>query len=68
MKFISHFAERGLDLVALVLTHQAMVNEHAGELFADGLGQQCGGHGGIDAAGECEQHLAVADLRAYLPQ
>ena len=43
-----------------------MVNEHAGELIADGLGQQCGGHGGIDAAGECEQHLTVADLRAYL--
>ena len=37
---MSHLPERGLDLVALVLAHQAVVHEDAGELVADGLGQQ----------------------------
>ncbi len=39
-----------LDLLGLALAQQAMVHEHAGELFADGLVHQRGGHGGVDAA------------------
>ena len=54
--------EGGLHLVALVLAHQAVVHEHAGELAAHRLGQQGGGHGGIHAAGQGQQHLAAAHL------
>ncbi len=54
--------EGGLHLVALVLAHQAVVHEHTGELAAHRLGQQCGGHGGIHAAGQGQQHLAAAHL------
>ena len=51
-----------LNLVALVLAHKAVIDEHAGELVADGLGQQCRCDRGVNAAGEGEQHLAAADL------
>ena len=44
--------ERLDDLVALVLAHEAGVDEHAGELVADGLVHERGGHGGVDPAGE----------------
>ena len=54
--------EGGLHLVALVQAHEAVVHEHAGELGAHGLGQQGGGDGGVHAAGEGQQHLAVAHL------
>ena len=39
-----------------------MVHEHAGELGADGLGQQGGGDGGVHAAGEGQQNAAGAHL------
>src|ERR1700722_5536115 len=39
------------DLFALVLAHQTVVNEHAGELIADrAVHEQCGDRG-VDAAG-----------------
>ncbi len=41
-----------------------MVNKNAGELTADSLGKQRRRDGGINAAGEREQHLAAADLGA----
>ena len=53
-----------LDLVALVLAHQAVVHEDAGELTADGLCEQRRGNGAVHAAGQGQQHLAVADLLA----
>ena len=46
-------APEGLDdLLALVLAHQAGVDEHAGELGADGLVHQRGGHRRVDPARE----------------
>ena len=42
-----------------------MVHKHTGQLLADGLGQHSGQHGGIHAAGQGAQHLALADA---LPQ
>ena len=56
--------ERGLDLVALVLAHQAVVDEDAGELVADGLCDERGGNGAVHAAGQGQQDLAAADLLA----
>ena len=53
------------DLVAFVEAHEAVIDEHAGQLVADGLVQQRGDHRGIDAAGKAEQHLALAHLRAH---
>ena len=57
--------ERRHDLVAFVEAQQAVIDEHADELLADRPVQQRGDHGGIDAAGQAEQHLARADLRAH---
>jgi isovaleryl-CoA dehydrogenase len=45
---------------------QAVVDEHAGELVADGLVKQRGDHGGIDATRQAEDHLFLADLGAHL--
>jgi hypothetical protein len=42
-------AEQRDDLFGLAQTHQAMVDEDAGELVADRLVDQHGGHGGVDA-------------------
>ena len=53
------------DVVALVQAQQAVVDEHAGELVADGLVQQRGDHGGIHATGKPQQHLALPHLRAH---
>ena len=57
-------AERGHHLVALVLAHQAVIDEHAGELVADGLVGEQRGHRGVDAAGQPADHPAVAHLLA----
>ena len=56
--------ERSLDLVALVLAQQTVVDKNARELIADRLRQQRGRDRGIHTAGKCQQHLAVADLGA----
>jgi hypothetical protein len=57
-------AEGGLDEVPLVLAQQACVHEDAGEAVADGLVQEAGADGGIDAAGETADDAAGADLFA----
>ena len=54
--------EGGLHLVALVQAHEAVVHEHAGQLTAHGLGHQGRRHGGVHAAGQGQQDLAVPDL------
>jgi hypothetical protein len=53
-------------LHAFVEAQQAVVDEDAGELVADRAMQQRGDHRGIDAAGQAEDHLLLADLRAHL--
>ena len=53
-------AEGGFDQLPLVFPQQAVVDEDADELFADGLVEQGGHDGGIDPAGEAADHLAIA--------
>ena len=48
------------DGLALALAQQPVVDEHAGELAADGLVEEGGGHGRIDAAAEAEDDAAPA--------
>ena len=43
---------------------QAVVDEHAGQLVADGAVDERGGHAGIDAARQAQDHLLVAHLGA----
>ncbi|OPF33664.1 cytosine deaminase [Pseudomonas aeruginosa P47] len=57
--------EHGHHLVAFVQTQQAVVDEHAGQLVADGLVQQRGDHRGVHATGEAEQDLGGTDLGAH---
>ena len=52
------------DLLAFVEAEQAVVDEDAGELVADGLVQQCRDHRRIDAAGQAEDDFIAADLGA----
>jgi hypothetical protein len=47
-----------------VFAQDAVVDEDAGELAADGLVDEHGGDGGIDAAGETADDVARADLLA----
>ena len=58
------FAEGGFDLVALILAHQAVVDKHAGQLAADGLGHQRCSDRRVHAAGQRQQRAAGADLFA----
>ncbi len=58
--------EHGHHLLAFVQAQQAVVDEHAGQLVADGLVQQRGDHRGVDPAGQAEQHVVGADLGAHL--
>ena len=53
-----------IDLLALVLAHQAVVDEHARQLVADRAVHEQRRHRGVDAAGEPADDLAVADLLA----
>jgi len=41
------------------------VDEHAGQLVADGPVQQRGHHGGVHATGEAQQHVVAAHLLAH---
>ncbi len=50
--------------VAFVQAQQAVVDEHAGQLVANGAVDQRGGDGGIDAAGQAENDFVAADLLA----
>ncbi len=54
----------GLDLLALALAQQPVVDEDAGEVVADGLVHQGGRDRGVDAAGEPADHELVAHLGA----
>ena len=51
-------------LFGLAQAQQAMVHEHTGELFADGLVQQRRGHGRIHAARQAEDDVLVTHLPA----
>ena len=57
-------AEQLDDLGGLVLAHQAVVDEDAGQLVADGLVDQHGGDRRIDPARQAADHPALADLLA----
>ena len=57
-------AEGGDDLLALVLAHEAVVDEDAGELVADRAVDEHRGDARVDAAGEAADDAPVADLRA----
>ncbi len=56
-------AERVLHLLALVLAHQAVVHEDAGELVAHRLVGEKGGDGRVHPAGQTAHHPLVAHLR-----
>ena len=62
----THVLIGGEHVGELVLAEQAVVDEDAGEVGADGAVEQDGGHGGVDATGKAEDHAVVADLRAKL--
>ena len=57
-------AEGGDDLLALVLAHQAVVDEDAGELVADRAVHEQRGDRRVDAAAQPADDLGVADLVA----
>ena len=57
------FVER-FNLLAFAESQEAVVDEDAGQLFADGAVDERGGHGGIDAAGKSEEDATRADLGA----
>jgi hypothetical protein len=57
-------AEQLDDVACLVLPHQAMIDEDAGQLLADGFMDEDRSDGGIDTAGEAANHPALADLVA----
>ena len=59
-------AEQAHDLLRLALAHQAVVDEHAGELVADRLVDQHRGDRAVDAARKPADHLASAHLLADL--
>ena len=52
------------DLLALALAHQPVIDMHADELLADGLDQKRRDDGRVHAAGQRQQDLLIADLRA----
>ena len=58
--------ENFLHHLRLAPAQQAVVDENAGELVADGLVQQRRRHAGIHAAAQAENHPFLADLRADL--
>ena len=57
--------ERLHHLVAFAQAQQAVIDEHAGQLLADRPMQQRADDGGIDAAGQAEQHVVAPDLLAH---
>ncbi len=57
-------AESGFDGLAFVFSEEAVVDEDAGELGADGFVEECGEDGGIDATGEAADDVGGADLLA----
>ena len=59
-------AEHGHDLPGLVLAQQPMVDEDAGQLIANRLVDQHGGHRTVDPPGKAADHLFATNLRADL--
>ncbi len=57
-------AEGRLDEVALALAQEAVVNEHARQLIADGFVNERGADGGINAPRQAADDATVADLIA----
>ncbi len=57
-------AEHIHNLLGFVQTQQTVVHEDAGQIFTDGTVQQHGGHGGVHAAGQPEDHFIVTNLLA----
>ena len=55
-----------LHLLALARAQQAVIDEEAGQLVADGLVHERRGHGGVHAAGQRADDLRIADLLADL--
>ena len=53
--------EEALDALGLVFAEEAVVDEDAGELLADGAVDEGCGDGAVDAAGEAEDDVGVAD-------
>ena len=62
IKLMSHLEKAASTSSPSFLRMQAVVHKDAGELTADGLGQQRRRDGGVHAAGQGQQHLPVADL------
>ncbi len=58
-------AEGVFDEIALFVAEQAVVDEDAGELVADGFVEERSDDGGIDAAGEAAEDAFVADEFSY---
>ena len=54
------------DTFGFVLTHQTMVDMDTDQLLADCLDQQGGNHTGVNAAGQGQQDLLIANLGANL--
>ena len=52
------------DLLGLSLAEQTVIDVYADQLLTDSLDEQGGNNGRIDAAGQCQQDLPVADLLA----
>ena len=57
-------AEGGDDLLALVLAHQAVIDEHAGETVSDGAVNEQRGDTRVDSAREPADGLPIPDLGA----
>ena len=57
-------AEQRDDLLRLALAHQAVVDEHAGQLVADRFVDQHRRDRAVDAARQAADHAALADLLA----
>ena len=57
-------AEQRQNLLGFAKPQQPVIDEHAGELIADGFVDQDRGNGGIDAAGKPADHPGLADLAA----
>ena len=61
---IKELCEGLLHKIALILAHETLIDEDAGELFADSLADERRRYGGIHASGEPEHNALVADLSA----
>lgn len=57
-------AEHFHHLLGFVQAQQAVVDKHAGQALADGAVQQHRGDGGVNAAGQAEDHVVFTHLLA----